>query len=916
MTNSWEKKDIINDENLNNNKDNSKKNEDILNFDQNIQSNDNFGIDDIIQVIWEREEIWEKEEVWKTEYEKQINYWNKKEKKVIDTNINTLDFIIEILADNKYDYVILKPNENYVEVIFKKNKSIKDTKYIKYPTYSNILINAKIITKLTVDETKEQQDWEWEINIWKLTYLIKTKVVPYWYWSKLYIKAIEKERKLNQIKKKKLSPWRMFTFLLILFFILVIVWAMFLVFIVMSAQTVEDVRFFSSLWINLNDINRFIYQSVTLVFSILIFFEVLLLIISLFKTAITKREFKRKRIKFFILSVFIMTITLMNASFWMYIERKIQELPNWQEMAYWNIQLYDNSKLLSNEFNKSNSLLTDTTSLIWPLQVKFDLTYFSKNEQRKGLEIIKYTWDFWNGETIETTIPTIIYDFDKINNYKIKLILEEVDSIWKTFEKVIDDIPNINITHVVDIEEKKLNTWWKIVNFDASSLKELGSIEWYYMDDLENPVKKDEKFFIWDPIFKETLIWMYIRRNDKTSNLLDKLFVISWNNETKLDWEITYKRSIVDDLEYEIQLENQVNDYWDWFIEEYEWIIWTKSIIKSWNIQKPVEASKIIYKFDSYWKHEVKVKIKNSVWEQIEITKIIDVSIKLSLLKPLVIMDNWSIIEDYKYEEKVYEYYLNKIPVPTELTFDARLLRTNNILYSLKEVTFDYDSDWNIDEVTKLWKYKINFEWNNTVTVNYKFQNRKDSEDLINITEKIYIEWIKKEAILDFDINKTTTYTPVIVSFDASKSQVKDENIEKFIWDYWDWIVEERDAIVPGHRYTEPWDYIIKLEVITSSWKKYSISKSLILKPKPMILKITTSMLKARVWQWINFYSEESEWNIVSYFWNFWDWEVSNEANPIHSYKKPWKYIVTLKAYFINKNVLEDKIEIEILDNR
>jgi hypothetical protein len=39
---------------------------------------------------------------------------------------------------------------------------------------------------------------------------------------------------------------------------------------------------------------------------------------------------------------------------------------------------------------------------------------------------------------------------------------------------------------------------------------------------------------------------------------------------------------------------------------------------------------------------------------------------------------------------------------------------------------------------------------------------------------------------LVFDINKDSTYVPVVVSFDASKSMVKNENIEKFIWDYGD----------------------------------------------------------------------------------------------------------------------------------
>jgi microbial collagenase len=67
--------------------------------------------------------------------------------------------------------------------------------------------------------------------------------------------------------------------------------------------------------------------------------------------------------------------------------------------------------------------------------------------------------------------------------------------------------------------------------------------------------------------------------------------------------------------------------------------------------------------------------------------------------------------------------------------------------------------------------------------------------------------------------------------------------------------------------------------------------------------------------QSIDFLSSDSEWQIVSYIWNFWDWSNSSQPNPSHSYSKPWKYIVTLKADFSNNNVLEDKIEIEIIED-
>ncbi len=52
---------------------------------------------------------------------------------------------------------------------------------------------------------------------------------------------------------------------------------------------------------------------------------------------------------------------------------------------------------------------------------------------------------------------------------------------------------------------------------------------------------------------------------------------------------------------------------------------------------------------------------------------------------------------------------------------------------------------------------------------------------------------------MDYESN----YAPVNVRFDASESYIKNDNIIKFIYDYGDGIVEERDAINPSHLYSK-----------------------------------------------------------------------------------------------------------------
>jgi PKD repeat protein len=115
-------------------------------------------------------------------------------------------------------------------------------------------------------------------------------------------------------------------------------------------------------------------------------------------------------------------------------------------------------------------------------------------------------------------------------------------------------------------------------------------------------------------------------------------------------------------------------------------------------------------------------------------------------------------------------------------------VRADNFIYSLTDsaITWDLDGDGNKDATGKIAEFEINTPGNYVVTVNYNFQHRKIADEVINIKEKIYIEAVKKEAILDLKIEKPSDYVPVIVRFDASRSEIKDDNIIKFIYDYGD----------------------------------------------------------------------------------------------------------------------------------
>ena len=69
-----------------------------------------------------------------------------------------------------------------------------------------------------------------------------------------------------------------------------------------------------------------------------------------------------------------------------------------------------------------------------------------------------------------------------------------------------------------------------------------------------------------------------------------------------------------------------------------------------------------------------------------------------------------------------------------------------------------------------------------SIARDYTFKNLKDSSEKV-VEETIYVNSIKKDALLDLEIKPSEEeYAPATIYFDASKSEIKDENITKFIF--------------------------------------------------------------------------------------------------------------------------------------
>lgn len=845
------------------------------------------------------------------------NEQNQDDDKIIfDINIKWIDDLIDILLKNEFDFLVVEPYEDYVRISFKKDSILKLKKYIKFPTYSALLISLKKLSNLEIDKIDVEQKWTWKYEFNKKPLELITKTVPSNLWEHIFLKVKEAQVEKKEItkKKKNIDVKTAFSFLAwILFIALVVGWG-FLSFIVFNAQTVEDVSFFYNLWINLNQINNFLLVSTTIVFSILVFILTVVWIIFLFKAIFTKKELKRKRLVSRIMSIFIFIVLFAAWTIWISVDKAIRALPNWQELSYWNIQLYDNDLLTSKNFDKWSALIKDYTNIIWPITIKFDLSYYDREEKRKWFTIKKYIWDFWWNDKVETLSPELIKDFKEKWTYNLSLVVEWTDRTWKQVSKEVSDTPKISVWYLVWVKETKLNNWWKTIEFDASDLKVLWDVEWYLENNFETPAYVWEFFRPSKIYFEKEMIWMQIKNKYQEWSEINKIFIISWE-ESNIEWDIEAVQSLDNDLEYTFSAKDLENSFWDWFINNFKWTLEWQEIEKKADITDLESSSKITFEFKNYWKQTIKLLLSNSSWNSKEITKEINIPKNINLNKQIQITNNWEIIEP-KYDEKTREYFLYNIWVPTSLNFDATQVRSDNPLFTINEIKWSIIA--NNKKTEKTWNtidYDVEIAWDIEIEVNYTLKHRKNSDDIVEKQEKIYIEWEKKEVALDLQIKAMSDYAPTIVKFDASLSQVKWENINKFIFDYWDWSSpEERDAKNEWRRYLKEWTYDIKLTVVTDTWKEYSITKKLVLKPRPTKAEITISLKKAPVWQEINFSSTKSQWQITWYLWDFGDWNKSTEANPSYAFSKPWKYTVKLTLDFANNNVLTDEVEVEITE--
>gem|GEM_PF-6104387 len=98
----------------------------------------------------------------------------------------------------------------------------------------------------------------------------------------------------------------------------------------------------------------------TIIFSIILVIELIILAIFLFKAVYTKKEFKAKKIGFSVVSGLVLLFTFASGVLWMKVDSMARGLPMWEVEAKGRIQFYNNDLFIhSDERIKTQAFYPD-----------------------------------------------------------------------------------------------------------------------------------------------------------------------------------------------------------------------------------------------------------------------------------------------------------------------------------------------------------------------------------------------------------------------------------------------------------------------------------------------------------------------------------------------------------------------------
>ncbi len=515
---------------------------------------------------------------------------------------------------------------------------------------------------------------------------------------------------------------------------------------------------------------------------------------------------------------------------------------------YW----IDNSKsVLINVTNASPVSNFTMNNTAW--EVPFNAVFDASTSTDSDWDIVLYEWDLWDGTVAIWKI--VSHQYTSVWEYTVKLNVTDNHWLeWLSASTV--SVLNRKPVAKFDMNIKEWNApltvtfnWTKSSDSDWS----ISSYHWDFWDWTSWNNSRISHIFTetWDFEVKLTvrdnswLSWSVVKNVSviptRKDNVLPKAIFTQSVKSWKSPLSVSFDASKSTDL--------------DWDIARFKWYF------RDWSIWY---WSKITHKYTDLWEFEVRLEVRDDIWWVWSASWLVTVT----NTKPVAAFD-------YKADSVNKKLY----------KFDAS--RSKDEEWKIKSYNWDY-WDWVFSKWVSV-KHVYKTSWKFKVKLTVEDETGQKSE----LTKEIWIENIKPVASLI--ANKISGPAPLKVDFDAWKSIDSDWNIILYKWDFWDKDVWKWVKI--SHTFIKSWDYDVSLIVTDNVWatteKKIQIS---VWNQKPFV-NIVSNKKEWSVPLTISFdgsSSSDKDWKIVSYDWDFGDWEKWKWAKLSHQYKAWWEFTAKL----------------------
>ncbi len=708
-------------------------------------------------------------------------------------------------------------------------------------------------------------------------------------------------------KKEPINPLTLLKWIGAIFLVAVIFFGSFLAYIVFNP---EQAQFFvTTFGIDSGDVADLLRRLITGSFGVILLILSILWIVTLFRAIWTPRDLKRKKILSWITAIFIGITLFSFVAFWAYLFSLINNTDFVN--PEWLISVYD-SELMSSSISEPYALITNTTNLIWPITLTFDIWANAAQVVKRNLfNITSYEINFDGAicndgsSVIDGSDPTIakwiVCTFDSVRLYNIRGIYRGTDRLGNDGEIPMNINP-VQIRGLLSIKRQKNRNNEDIITLDASGLKNLWDPYWIY----QSTGKEVHSSSITEKLLGTPQIVGLKLFSDE----IDRVFLLQNIDEKWFTGSIISTKDPFNPLLYRFTLKDLNIDDKD--IISINWSLNDGSIIcRGW-------SSICEFSFWNYGTYAIKAQIELANRWSYTLEYPIKIEAPLVVTRRVKVKNSeWVLLNtDETFDPKLHAYVIDNIVPPEKVSLDARDVVTENPGYRLSNVIWTFTDDKKTEQKEGL---QVTFDLLSsiryTVAVEYIFSpnvpgNKNDNK---SVYDAIVFDIEHKWLIPRFSLQVPKDYVPVVILIDWSQSYSESSEIKKFTYDFGEGKPPVSGDAIQQYEYKTAGEKTITLTITNDRGEMETTKRTIVLKENPKVVDFTPSISPGIVNMPIDFTPLVSEWDIADYIWTFGDnTPTIKEPFPSHTYRTAGKYTITLTIVYTDGTRKETRKDFQV----